>query len=126
MCIRDRDTAVRPLPCKSLLLTYDILLSLSIVCKFLLNSLRTLHSMIYTRYFAVVGVKLDSSMSARMLSTPLLLAASRSTTDVYKRQIHKCTQHSLLSYFLPEERHQYQNNERPGILYFHSGFFLHG
>ena len=40
--------------------------------------------------------------------------------------IHKCTQHSPLSYFLPEERHQSQNNERPGILYFHSGFFLHG
>ena len=38
-------------------------------------------SMIYTRYFAVVGVKLDSSMSARMLSTPLLLAASSSTTS---------------------------------------------
>ena len=37
--------------------------------------------MMYTRYFAVAGVKLDSSMRERMLSTPLLLAASISTTS---------------------------------------------
>ena len=38
-------------------------------------------SMIYTRYLAVVGVKLASSMRERILSTPLLLAASISTTS---------------------------------------------
>ncbi|CDD30341.1 putative uncharacterized protein [Firmicutes bacterium CAG:94] len=38
-------------------------------------------SMMYTRYLAVAGVKLDSSMRERMESTPLLLAASISTTS---------------------------------------------
>ena len=38
-------------------------------------------SMIYTRYFATAGVKLASSRRSRMLSTPLLLAASISTTS---------------------------------------------
>ena len=37
--------------------------------------------MMYTRYLAVAGVKLDSSIKERMLSTPLLLAASISTTS---------------------------------------------
>ena len=39
-------------------------------------------SMIYTRYFAIAGVKPASSRSIRILSTPLLLAASISTTSV--------------------------------------------
>ena len=38
-------------------------------------------SMMYTRYLALAGVKFDSSIRARMLSTPLLLAASISTTS---------------------------------------------
>ncbi len=38
-------------------------------------------SMIYTRYFALAGVKLVSSIMARTFSTPLLLAASISITS---------------------------------------------
>ena len=39
-------------------------------------------SMMYTRFFTVVGEKIASSLSARTFSTPLLEAASSSTTSI--------------------------------------------